>query len=84
MLGWSSCAANIALLKPLMPAAGRFWVLIPAETEYGLIGFVWTNAILCPPADCTQVFATKQLPSLLSEMKCIGQAITKPGSPTSC
>ena len=105
---YPSAQHNIALLKPLMPANGRFWVLIPTETEYGsestlvtnardmyngaraepmvigLIGFVWTNAILCPPADCTQVFATKQLPSLLSEMKCIGQAITKPGSPTSC
>jgi hypothetical protein len=108
VLGWSSCKANIEQLEPLMPSNGRFWVLIPAETEYGsedalvanaremyegaraeplvvgLIGFVWTNAILCPPADCTQVFATKQLPALASEMKCIGQAITRPGSPTSC
>ena len=108
VLGWASCMANIAQLEPLMPPNGKFWLLVPAETEYGsestlvanaremyegaktnpqvvgLIGFVWTNAILCPPADCTHVFATKQLPALLSEMKCIGQAITKPGSPTSC
>ena len=51
-------------------------------TVVGLIGFVWTNAVLCPPADCTQVFATKQLPSLLAEMKCIGQTITRPGATT--
>ena len=107
-LGWAGCKANLDLLKPLMPANGRFWILMPTETEYGgedalvanardlytgakseplvigMIGFVWTNAILCPPADCSHVFATKELPALLTEMKCIGRAITKPGSPTDC
>jgi len=106
VLGWASCQANIDLLKPLLPGNGRFWVLVPTETEYGaedtlianardmfagseaeplvigMIGFVWTNALLCPPADCTQVFATKELPALLPVMKCIGRAITQGGDPS--
>jgi hypothetical protein len=40
-------------------------------TVVGMIGFVWTNAILCPPADRTHVFTTKELPTLLAKMRCI-------------
>ena len=107
-LGWTGCKANLDLLVPLLPPNGRFWILMPTETEYGneatlvanahelytgakseplvvgMIGFVWTNALLCPPADCAHVFATKELPALLSEMECIGRAITQPGSPLDC
>jgi hypothetical protein len=40
----------------------------------GLIGFVWANAILCPP-DCTSL-AVKEMPDLLAKYRALGQIIT--------
>jgi hypothetical protein len=53
-------------------------------TVVGMIGFVWTNTILCPPDDCTKVFATKELPTLLAKMRCISHSITGLGAPSGC
>jgi hypothetical protein len=50
----------------------------------GMIGFVWTNTILCPPDDCTKTFATKELPNLLAKMRCISHDITGLGTPSGC
>jgi hypothetical protein len=40
----------------------------------GIIVFVWSNQILCPP-DCTSL-AVKQLPNLLAKYRAIGDIIT--------
>jgi hypothetical protein len=77
---------------PLLPLATNYgteaWLVANAHATYdwahaeptviGLIGFVWSKVILCPP-DCTSL-ATKELPTLLSTMRTIGDAITGRGN----
>ncbi len=100
--GAADCKANFDLVKTLLPAGGRIWVLPAGETEYGteqwlvdqmqanydwasvapeVIGvmvFVWSKAILCPPS-CSAL-AVKELPNLLAKCRAIGDAITGRGS----
>ncbi len=64
------------------------WLVSDAQAQFawasadpdliGMIVFVWSNAILCPP-DCTSL-AVKEMPDLLAEFRMIGDTITGRGN----
>jgi hypothetical protein len=97
--GAANCQANMNVLRPLLPAGARTWVItngvaasaadesglvadMQANFDWahadpaviGLIGFVWTNKILCPP-DCTSL-AVHELAGLTAKYREIGDIIT--------
>src|SRR5205823_91477 len=96
--GAANCQANLNVLKPLLPAGARTWIITAGTSGFGtesylvqdaqamydfaradpsvigIIAFVWSKEILCPP-DC-QALAVKQMPLLLAKYREIGDAIT--------
>ena len=99
--GATGCQANLNVLRPLLPAGSRAWVLTAATSGYGneawlvadaqamydwtkadsavigLMAFVWSKSILCPP-DCNAL-AVKEMPTLLAKYREIGDLITGRG-----
>ena len=100
--GAANCKANMDVLRPLLPANGRVWVITAGTSGFGteawlvadaqamydwtrkdpavigLLAFVWSKSLLCPP-DCSTL-AVKEMPLLLAKYREIGDKITGRGN----